>query len=243
MDIRGGAVGTITVVEGSPGATKMKYEVTIRTDNKALLDDIILDATPDQDMFIPPNLKKIHLASHTVAHVQFDPESHIQLEDFFVTLFSSNTNNMILPHNNLRSIKMSLEVYRGWIVGDVSIDKTTTITTQRGDGVMNTLLPAASVSPYNRGAGRTDVFYVNDQSPVHRPIESVHMSSMNADMYLTYREAHYTGLVELAAHSYTLWPAKVHCCGRQRQVDALVRRGERQGYAPHKSRGWVGAYF
>lgn len=284
IDIRGGAFGTITVLEGAPTDTKVKYEVTLRTDDKTLLDDLILDHPPDQDvtvndshllivtphpgegacirydvkMFVPPNLKKLHLASHTITHLQFDPESHIQLDDLFVTLFSPKRQNMILPHNNLRSNKIALEVFEGWIVGDVSIDSSTKITTQRGRGVMNVRvhpIPAADpASPEvatlrtTSGSGRTDIFYVNHDAHVHRPISSVHMSSMNADMYLTYRDAEYSGLVELAAKSYTatglqrLAPVGTepdsegtwtHWVGDQQGKDELLV----------KTRGWAGLYF
>ncbi|KAJ7217398.1 hypothetical protein B0H12DRAFT_1272736 [Mycena haematopus] len=148
FDARGGALGTITVLEGAPSATKVTYEVTVRSDDKSLLDELILDHSPDQDgevnnshlriftphpsegkcirydvkMYVPPTLKNLNLASHTTSHIQFDPDSHIQLDDLFVTLFSPKRLNMILPHNNLRAHKMQLEVTEGWIVGNVSLE-------------------------------------------------------------------------------------------------------------------------
>ncbi|KAJ7132863.1 hypothetical protein C8R43DRAFT_1023722 [Mycena crocata] len=280
FDIRGGAVGTVTVLEGAPTASKVKYEVTLRTDDKTLLEDIVLDHAPDQDggvkdshllistprpdegkcirydikMFIPPTLKKLHLASHTVTHVQFDPESHIQLDDFFVTLFNPTTNNMILPHNNLHSHKMTLEVFEGWIVGDAAIDSSTKITTQRGRGVMNVRVhPTAPRDPASleiaslrttSGSGRTDVFYISPG--IHRPISSTHLSSMNADMYLTYRDAQFSGLIELGANSFTATGLQrldaatpgddskwTHWVGDEQGKDQLVV----------KTRKWAGLYF
>lgn len=280
IDTHGGALGTVTLLEGAPTETKVRYEVTLRTDNQALLDDVILTrpldmeepvklskfviSTPhpadgscmryDVKMFIPPNLKKLHVASHTVTHVQFDPESQIQLDDIFVTLFTSNSNNMILPHTNLRSHKMTLEVYNGWIVGDAAIQGTTKLTTQRGPGVMNVRVhPTAPVDPaapevaYLRtttGSGRTDVFYVENEGHVHRPISNVHMSSMNAPMYLTYRDSQYNGLIELASDSFTATGVQrlgagpvdgtwTHTVGDMQGKDELVIR----------SRGWTGLYF
>ncbi|KAJ6586817.1 hypothetical protein DFH09DRAFT_235276 [Mycena vulgaris] len=279
LDVRGGAVGTITVLEGAPSATKLKYEVTVRTDDAALLDDLAVVPTADQDadvkesrviistprfgegkcmrydlrVFVPPNLKKLHVAAHAIAHVQFDPESHIQLDDFFVTLFSPSMQNMILPHNNLRSHQMALEVFEGWIVGDASIGTSTKITTQRGQGVMNVRVhPTAAVNPESpevatlrttSGSGRTDVFYIDHDSHVHRPIYSVHMSSKNADMYLTYRDAQYSGLVQLDAASYTATGLQklaatgdgkwTHWVGDQEGKDEILIN----------SRKWVGLYF
>ncbi|KAJ7084285.1 hypothetical protein B0H15DRAFT_388373 [Mycena belliarum] len=277
FDVRGGAVGTILVLEGAPTATKVKYEVTLRTDNRALLDDLIFTPTPDEDgssnesrvtistpypsegtcirydirIFVPPNLKKLHVAAHTIAHVQFDPESHITLDDFFITLFSMSAQNMVLPHNNLRSKKMAIEVFEGWIVGDAAIVSSTKITTQRGSGVMNVRVhPTEPIDPAipevaslrtTSGSGRTDVFYIG--SHVHRPISSVHMSSRNADMYLTYRDAQYSGRVELESSSYTATNLQrldasgdgkwTHWAGDQNGKDVLFV----------KSRKWVGLYF
>lgn len=281
FDTRGGAVGTVTVFEGPPTATKVRYEVTIRADDKALLDGLVLDHPADQDvplkdshfqlitshpgektcirydikMFLPPNLKKFHLASHTITHVQFDPESHIEIDDFSVLLFSSKPNNMVLPHQNLHANKLSLEIFEGWLVGDVSIDSLTKLTTQRGRGVMNVRVhPTPATDPASpelaslrttSGSGRTDIFYVEHDAHVHRPMSNVHMSSMNADMYLTYRESQYNGLIELSAKSFTgtnlqrvtaeLTPDQkwTHWVGDEQGKDELLV----------KSRGWAGLYF
>ncbi|KAJ7497193.1 hypothetical protein FB451DRAFT_1075643 [Mycena latifolia] len=273
LDVRGGAVGTILVLEGAPTATEVKYEITVRTDDRALLDDLVLVPPPNENrvivstphpaegtcirydlrIFVPPNLKKLHVAAHTIAHIQFDPESHIQLEDFFVTLFSTNSQNMILPHNNLRSHKMALEIFEGWIVGDVAIVDSTKITTQRGNGVMNVRVhPTASVDPASpevaslrttSGSGRTDVFYVDHDTHVHRPISSVHMSSMNADMYLTYRDAHYSGKVQLEANSYTATGLQKLSATGDSKWTHWVGDEEGKDELLIKSRKWVGLYF
>ncbi|KAJ6593793.1 hypothetical protein B0H19DRAFT_1215700 [Mycena capillaripes] len=277
FDIRGGAVGTITVLEGAPTDTKVRYEVVLRSDDKALLDDIIFDHPPDQDdtvtkshlLIVTPHpaegaclrydLKMfLNLAAHAIAHVQFDPDSHIQLDDFFVTLFPSKRQNMILPHNNVRAHKMMLEVFEGWIVGDVSIDSSTKLTTQRGRGVMNVRVhPTPGADPASpevatlrttSGSGRTDIFYVDHDAHIHRPISAVHMSSMNADMYLTYRDAQYSGLVELAAKSYTatglqkLAPLGTEPTGEEKWTHWA---GDKQGKDELlvKTRGWAGLYF
>jgi hypothetical protein len=242
FDIYGSAVGTFTIAQGSSDSTEVEYEMTLRTDDQSLLPQVslryptidpenglVIDSrfmisTPHIDpqstscmryditMYVPPALRKLLVATHTTAHVQFDPDSHINLEDLVVTLYSMNKNSMILPHEGLLANHMSLEVYRGWIVGDVSIVNSTIVTTQRGDGVANIRAhPTAPVDPARpdpahfrttTGAGRTDVFYVNHKEYPHRPIRSVHMSSRNANMYLTYRDADYTGYIALNANEY-----------------------------------------
>ncbi|KAJ6499409.1 hypothetical protein C8R45DRAFT_821462 [Mycena sanguinolenta] len=281
LETRGGAVGTITVLEGAPSATKVTYEVTIRSDDESLLDRLIIERPEDQDgevsksrlrivtprsdedkcirydvkMYVPPTLKKLNIGSHTISHVQFDPDSHIQLDDLYVTLFPSKRQNMILPHNNLRSHKMQLEVFEGWIVGDVSIESQTKITTQRGGGVMNVRVhPTEAADPAapevatlrtTSGSGRTDIFYVN-HNHVHRPISSTHMSSMNADMYLTYRDAGYNGQIELVAKSYTATNMqKFGAIDEKPEGPWTHWVGDQQGkdQLSIDTRGWAGVYF
>ncbi|KAF8919971.1 hypothetical protein CPB85DRAFT_1429443 [Mucidula mucida] len=149
IDVHGGSPGTIFIAEGSVDATEIQYDILIRSNDESLLSQIsliypmesevensrFLLSTPlaaedkclrfDIVMRIPPTLKKLHVASHTAAHVQFDPKSKFSMDDLFVTLYYSTTDNMILPHENVHATHMSLEVYRGWIVGDVSIVSST----------------------------------------------------------------------------------------------------------------------
>ncbi|KAJ7647425.1 hypothetical protein FB45DRAFT_987185 [Roridomyces roridus] len=270
--LRGGAVGTFTLLQGAATETQVRYQLSIQTDNKALLDDILLNrpspesgkpitiSTPslpegscmryDLKMFIPPNLKKLHIRSHTVTHLQVDPESEIQLDALFVTLFVSDPRNMVIPHTNLRAHEMVIELYDGWLVGDVGVDGLTKLTTQRGPAVMNVRAhPVDSTSSEpaqlrtTTGAGRTDVFYI-DSVHRHRAISNVHLSSKNAPMYLTYRNSQFNGLVELASQSFTatgvdkLAPAPVdgtwtHAVGDPQGRDRLAIN----------SRGWTGLYF
>lgn len=289
FDIRGSAVGTFVIAEGSSDSSEVEYKIAIRSDNETLLEHVslryptteedtsvessrLLITTPrtepssrscmrfDITMYIPRNLKKLHVAAHSPVHVQFDPETRIQLDDLFVTLAAMDSNNMILPHENVKADKMTLEVYRGWVVGNAAIVNSTAITTQRGDGVANVRIhPVSPADPAvpdpaflqtTTGAGRTDIFYVNDKSFPHRPIRSVHMSSRNADMYLTYQEAEFTGLVELNSKSYTatgLKPMGIHP-GNDEGSDGSPKwthwSGDKDGGDTIfvKSRGWTGLY-
>lgn len=292
FDIRGSAMGTFVISEGAVGSQEIKYEMTIRTDDQTLLQDILVHfpdveddgtitnsrvivTTPRVDssasscmrydikMYVPPNLKKLHVASHSPMHVQFDTTSNIELDDLYITMFAMDKNNMILPHESIHANRMALEVYRGWIVGDVTVINSTSITTQRGDGIANVRAhPTAPVDPalpdpaYLRtttGAGRTDIYYITS-NVFKRPIHSVHMSSRNADMYLTYREAQYSGRIELDSGSYTatgLQPFPKALPSDDDEEDnggkpkwthwAGNRDGDDMVYI--KSRGWTGLYF
>ncbi|CAK5277601.1 unnamed protein product [Mycena citricolor] len=209
----------------------------------------------DVKMFIPPTLKKLNIASHTVTHVQFDPDSDIQIEDLILTLFTVNPNNMVLPHNSFKADRMSLEVIQGWIVGDVSISSSTKLGTQRGNGVINVRAhPTPATGPGQKatlqtlsGVGRTDVFYVEGDKTIHRPISALHISSMQNNVYLNYRESNFKGRIELSAPRSTItgqiqrltegvtqknpW---THWFGDQHGEDELVARS---------LTGWVGMYF
>ncbi|RDB16669.1 hypothetical protein Hypma_002683 [Hypsizygus marmoreus] len=289
FDIRGGAVGTFVIAEGPAGSDEMKYEMTLRTDDADLLkyvdvhfpdtdeDDHIsnsrlLITTPRPDasssscmrydikLFVPPTLKKLHVASHTTMHVEFDANADVKLDDLFVTMFSMSKDNMILPHQGVRGTHMALEVYRGWIVGDVAIVNSTAITTQRGDGITNVRAhPAAPVNPAvpdpaslrtTTGAGRTDIFYVTPKA-FKRPINNIHMSSRNADMYLTYRQAEFSGRIELDSKSYTATGAQPYPKTQPSGDDDVGipvwthwvgdKDGADEVYV--KSRGWTGLYF
>jgi len=279
LDIIGSAGGTCVIAQGAADSTEVKYEITIRTNDKALLDGISVHSpqpseddrvensrfilstpypdTPsscmryDMTIYVPPNLKMLSVGPHTTMQVQFDPESHIILDQLFVTLYETDVNNMILPHQNLRAEHLALEVNRGWIVGDAAIVNHTEILTQRGDGVANVRVhpdPAVLGPAYLEtvtGAGRTDIIYKSDKGYAHRPISSMHMSSRNGDVYLTYSDAEYNGYIDLQAKSYTARnmqsvhasqgqiPARSHWAGDKDGGDTMLV----------KSRAWVGLYF
>jgi len=285
FNIRGAAIGTLTLADGEADAQEIKYEMLMRSSDQALLKDIyfeypeydddqiisksrVLMFTPhhpagsciryDITMYVPPNLKKLHVALYTTTHVRFAPGAHINTEDLFVTLFSVDSNNIIIPGEHVTSQKQALEVYRGWIVGDTSIVKETSITTQRGDGVANVKLHPTPPSDINTpepatlrtttGAGRSDFFYIG-QKTFKRPIDSTHISSKNADMYLTYCSSEFSGKIEMSSKSFSM-------TGAQRIASSLRPISNDDGTWTHyvgdmnggdkisvSSRGWTGLYF
>jgi len=291
FDVRGWGVGTVTILDGDVDSEDVKYELTIRTNNEDLLDDVhftwpdidsdktvtrnrvIIDTSHvpavdsmscmrfDVKMYLPQNLKKLHLASHTNTHIQFAPGTRTaNMDELFVTLFTTHPNNMIVASPDVVAKKLSLEVYRGWIVGGASVVNELDITTQRGDGIANlNITPALPSDPTNpkkatirttTGAGRSDFAVIGKE--FKRQIQSTHTSSRNADMYLTYRQAEFIGKVELASKSYTVTGAQLikepmksgdgedqdgrkwtHFVGDQDGKDVIYVN----------SRGWTGLYF
>ncbi|KAH9944689.1 hypothetical protein B0H21DRAFT_746050 [Amylocystis lapponica] len=270
LSIAGGAVGTVTIVQGDPGLTEVKYELTIRTDEQSLLNDVVLAyptldvmeddtsssrlllTTPvvpirsgycmryDVTLYLPPNLRKMNLQARSAAQIKFDRESNFDLESLFVITHSTDDNSMVLPHSD----------DAGWLVGNVPIVSKTTLTTQRGDAVLNVHVhpTASSAEPpllaellTTTGAGRSDVFYENDKGHPHRRITSAHRSSRNGDVYLYYAQAEFSGLVDLSAKSYS---AK-NLQGGIRPGGPLPWVGDKDGEdrVVVNSGGWVGMYF
>ncbi|KAG6868916.1 hypothetical protein C0993_007690 [Termitomyces sp. T159_Od127] len=281
FDFRGSAVGTLLLAQGASDLRDVKYEMTLRASDEMLLKNInivypdfnedgsisrsrLMISAPsagiktdcmrfDIVMYIPSTLQKLNVVSHSTTHVQFAPDADIKLEYFYVTLFAMDENNLILPSQTIRSDYMSLELIRGWIVGDVAILNDTSITTQRGDGITNVRAHPTAPSDHEypipatfsttTGAGRTDIFYIGSKA-FKRRIDSTHLSSRNAEMYLTYKKADFSGRAMLDSKSYTAtglhrlenisgdqtW---THWAGNQYGTDEIFVR----------SRGWSGLYL
>ncbi|KAJ3505039.1 hypothetical protein NLJ89_g7622 [Agrocybe chaxingu] len=298
LDVRGYAVGTITIADGALDSKDVKYEILVKTNSKDLEKDVafdypytdpngivtksrlIMDTTRipgvdstkcmkyDIKVFVPPNLKKLQIGSHSsVTHVQFAPGSRINTDDLFVTLYDMDEHNVIVINEDVKSKKVSLEVIRGWIVGDVSVVGEASITTQRGDGKSNIkfhpALPFDTANPEKvavrtvTGAGRSDFAFIG-RKETKRPIDVTHMSSRNGDLYLTYKEAEFNGKVELNTKSYTVTGARsIHAGSRtprnvRRDDDDDKEDGNWTHYVGDKdggdklyvnSRGWAGLYF
>jgi len=248
FDARGDAIGTITITSAEKGATELEYSIVLRVEDKAMLDKIhITYPSPEEALdeisrmrlttarnpsltscirydvtiAVPEHMNKLHVASHTATHVRFDPDAELELKQLFVTLYSMDTRNLIVAHERFTATKkMALEVYRGKIVGDVSIIDQTTVKTQRGDGVVDvraipsppkdTRNPEPAIFETTTGFGRTNVVYVDDEQGVHRPIRARHVSSRKGPITVSYEKAAFSGLVELVASNDEVLGEQVH---------------------------------
>lgn len=279
LDIHGGSIGTVFVTEAPADITEVQYKVTISSNDQSLLDKILLQypvtgdsvifsrllvrtahlerdsascLRHDVTMYVPRNVKKLHILGHATSQIKFDPHARLDLDDTYVTLYSLDKRNMILPSENLRATKLALELTRGWAVGHVSAVSAVTLTSQRGDAVLNVHVhPTAPVDPLNpdpvtlhttTGAGRTDIFFINDKAFPHRPIKSVHSSSRNADVHLTYKEAEFSGNIELDSGSFDISGASAY---DQNDGPYTHWVGNKSGKDEMrvKSRGWTGLHF
>ncbi|KAI5890635.1 uncharacterized protein SCHCODRAFT_085505 [Schizophyllum commune H4-8] len=234
LDVHGDAAGSITLAVGDADATEVMYELSLRTNNTQLLDlvsvrrpqpelgdDRMLFTTVplskgdtscarfDMVVRVPPNLKKLHVASHSTTHVRFAPGAEIRLETLFVTLFDMDSRNRILPDLALQADAISLEVYSGGILGAIAVVDKASLKTQRGDGHLH-----IDAHPVPRGGdpvsfstltgeGSTNITWIGDSAAEHRPIRGTHISSRGGDVRLDYRSADFEGLVQLDSKTYS----------------------------------------
>ena len=167
MDFRGGAVGTITLVQGADDLTEIKYELTVRTDNAELLGPVVLDyptadevdtarkssrvqlATPgipegdsacmrfDATVHVPPRVQTLHVQTHATAQVRFDAASELSLGSLSVSMYKRDKRNVLLLAEGARAARTKLRMSEGWLVGDLSVGDDASLMTQDGDAVLN----------------------------------------------------------------------------------------------------------
>ena len=82
MDFRGGAVGTITLVQGADDLTEIKYELTVRTDNPELLGPVVLDYPTADEVDSARKSSRVQLATPGIpegdsACMRFDATVHV----------------------------------------------------------------------------------------------------------------------------------------------------------------------
>ena len=95
------------------------------------------------------------------------------------------------------------------------------------------------------GDGRSDIFYVSDHGSPHRTIEAHHRSSRNGDLYLTYKDAEFSGQVSLEAKSYTAYGLQGSVNGPNKDIEPPWH-GDKNGQdrlTIQSKNGWVGLYF
>lgn len=284
VDFRGGAVGTITVTSASSDSSNVRYQITLRSNDKDLVQKSIIKMPAldsdgrlfnsmsiitmphapkdnpgaclryDVKMFVPPSLKKLHLGSHTHTHIKFDENAKIKLEGLFVTLFTNDEGNIIQSSSSIKADKLSLQLTRGWIVGDVAVVDETDLTTQRGDGVLHVDVypePPKDKNPEvvsldtTTGAGRTNVV-IHSNKGARRPIDATHISSRNGPMEFTYKDSGFGGLLAVDAK-------ELEGIGMEKLDASEVQEDEQWNYyvgskdgkdrVRVNSRGWVGLYF
>jgi len=285
VDFRGDAVGTITIASTSTDSSNVRYEITLRSDDKDLLQKSVIKmpvlddnghlfesmavvATPripkshpstcfryDVKIIVPPSLKSLHLASHTRTHVRFDEKAKINMEGLFVKLFTNDKDNIIQSSRSVQANTIDLQLTRGWLVGDVAIVDETSLSTQRGDGVLHVHVhpepprdksnPQVAALDVTTGAGKTNVV-VHSSEGTKRPIDATHISSKNGPMKLTYKDFGFDGLLAVQAK-------ELEATGMEELDPSDMQKGEKWNYSVGNkdgkdrirvnSRGRVGLYF
>lgn len=270
VDVHGLGVGTILVAAASADQTNISYTVTVRSDSDKVLRDMrdrwpvlptdesrVVFSTPnylgagacvryDIVLRVPRGVRKLHVQAHAKAHIKLAEGSDAlkDLDDLFVTMYSLDKDNILQTTEDVKSKRIAFQVTRGYVVGAVSIDSRTAVTTQSGDAIVNiqayphttdTNLDGPAELSTLTGAGRTDVTY---HAPVpRRPILSEHRVQNGGDIYLTYKDARFNGAVDVDAKSYSM---------RNIQSEGAIRYvGDRAGgdkLEVHTG-GWARVYF
>jgi len=279
IDIRGKAVGTLVIAQGDYETSDVTYQMTIRTNDQALLNLVSVQypskddgetlastmriSTPqfgtkscmryDMTVYVPYTVRRLDIAARTTAQVKFDDESNLDLDSLSIQVTGSDDTSMILPHRGVHASTLAMDLQRGWLVGDVTIEDQTTLSTARGDAALNVhVFPAPSTAEPPAGAhfttstgnGRADIFYASHPGHPHRPIDSTHRVQGTGDLYLTYKDAAFSGTVDLTTRSFTA-SGPLHDA-IPRVANQLPWVGEKDGadrMVVESKNGWVGLYF
>ncbi|KIY51057.1 hypothetical protein FISHEDRAFT_38512 [Fistulina hepatica ATCC 64428] len=238
FDFRGSAVGTVTIAAGSSDVDEVEYEILIRAEDPAVLSHVSIKVPAEADgsktstdvrdssliatvpfnlpsclrydvtIRVPPTLRALRIFAHTPAQVRFASDAEFRLNKLFVKLFTASNLNMILPGEKVHARDLTMEVYRGWIVGDVMLGNGATLTTQRADGVLDVRVhqePSVDGGPAHlhttTGAGRTNIDYIRSES-THRPIHNVHITTHSGDLKLDYSGVEFEGLIDMESRVY-----------------------------------------
>lgn len=217
----------------------------------------------DMTLFIPSNLKHLTINMKSTTQLKVDPEANNfpYLDSITINSHSTDSRSMILPTVALRASKMIIQATGGWIVGELSIGMNTTeIDTTRGDAVTNLHTypgssPALIVFPASlktdSGSGRTDIIYSTTDTATgwhhRRPIMSTHTAHTKSDMYLTYKDARFEGLVDIKSPSYSARNLQTMAKDAHKAGEATHWHGDMEGTDSIKAvgakGGWIGVYF
>ncbi|EIW62470.1 uncharacterized protein TRAVEDRAFT_113031 [Trametes versicolor FP-101664 SS1] len=165
LDVRGGALGTIILAQGSPDLTSVRYELTLRSDTPSLFKDVVLDypapdemednmrssrlqlSTPgllglgcmrfDMTIYLPQNLRTLHVQAHALSQIKFDEDSNFDLDKLSVSMYKLDQRSMLLPTEGMHARTMKMQITRGWLVGAVTAGDEVTLMTQTGDATLN----------------------------------------------------------------------------------------------------------
>jgi len=197
-------------------------------------------------VYIPPTLKKLTITAQSVIQLQYSDSfasSPRSLDDLQIAFNSNACMDVLLPTAHLSALNTLINMRSGYLVGSSSIVNSTTIDTSLSTTVskLNVVTNPYSGAAYLKtmtGASRSDFSYAN---VAHREIQSTHEVMGNGDLYLTYTDAMYNGLVDLHARSFSARGLQ----GVGTGSDAQLWAGDRDGADRLKvsSSGWAGLYF
>lgn len=242
IKLMGSGVGTLIITSGASDATDVTYSVVMKGTDKALLDLAKVEVsetsfgstlafnTPsisaadltegskcirfDLIMSVPPSLNELGIRGYSTMQVKFDKKAHLDLKRLDIILFGSkDAHNMILPTAQFHADSLTLEVYKGWIVGEAAIARETLVDTQRDNGVAHVkfyptdpkdgVVKAAFLRTAT-GSGRSDFWYNTNKNSAKRPINSHHISARNGDVHLKYENADFNGKIAMSSRTSTI---------------------------------------
>lgn len=157
LNVKGAAVGTILIAEASSDATDITMEMTLRSDDETLFDDIkthftdpesegkwttTIITTPasvhnacmrfDIVLYIPSTLKTLSIDAHALAQIKFDPNAELYLDSLLIQTYGLDERAMVLSTEGIKANHLEINSYRGWLVGDMAIVNETVIITKKG---------------------------------------------------------------------------------------------------------------
>ncbi|KAF8150730.1 hypothetical protein B0H34DRAFT_150279 [Crassisporium funariophilum] len=163
----------------------------------------------DITLYVPQNLKKLHVVAHSVIHIAFGAASHIKLQELTISIDDAQSrhgphyDSIIVPHESLHADKLSITTETAWIIGGVSIMDETIIRNRNGrtkltvvQGPGNNLdQPEPALLKTFTSNGMTEIHYSSQGGYRKRPIRSTHITYRSGNLNLFYGEAEFNGLL------------------------------------------------